>query len=102
LGYAWAAELAKLKASWKATEQSRLCADIQAGNWDVTQDVAAVADPDATAVAAVVAATGAYVAAGRYGQPEDVAGLVRFLALDPAAAYITGQVMNVDGGMVMC
>jgi NAD(P)-dependent dehydrogenase (short-subunit alcohol dehydrogenase family) len=28
----------------------------------------------------------------RYGSPEEVAGLVRFLALDPAAAYITGQV----------
>lgn len=29
---------------------------------------------------------------GRYGQPEEVAGLVEFLALDPAASYITGQV----------
>ena len=38
---------------------------------------------------------------GRYGQPEEVAGMVRFLALDPAAAYITGQTFNVDGGMVM-
>ena len=39
--------------------------------------------------------------AGRYGQPEEVAGLTRFLAMDPAAAYITGQVLHVDGGMVM-
>lgn len=38
---------------------------------------------------------------GRYGQPEEVAGLIRFLAADAAAAYITGQVINVDGGMVM-
>lgn len=37
----------------------------------------------------------------RYGQPEEVAGTIRFLAADPAAAYITGQVFNVDGGMVM-
>ncbi|XP_035549599.1 3-oxoacyl-[acyl-carrier-protein] reductase 4 isoform X1 [Juglans regia] len=28
---------------------------------------------------------------GRYGQPEEVAGMVEFLALNPAASYITGQ-----------
>jgi 3-oxoacyl-[acyl-carrier protein] reductase len=38
---------------------------------------------------------------GRYGEPDEVAGLIRFLAADAAAAYITGQVINVDGGMVM-
>ncbi|KAK9825651.1 hypothetical protein WJX81_005357 [Elliptochloris bilobata] len=38
---------------------------------------------------------------GRYGKPEEVAGIVKFLALDPTAAYITGQVINVDGGMAM-
>ena len=38
---------------------------------------------------------------GRFGDPEDVAGAVRFLAADPSAAYITGQTIQVDGGMVM-
>ena len=41
------------------------------------------------------------IPAGRYGQPEEIAGLVKFLAMDPAAAYITGQTLHVDGGMVM-
>ncbi|APC42459.1 3-oxoacyl-[acyl-carrier-protein] reductase [Clostridium estertheticum] len=36
----------------------------------------------------------------RLGRPEDVANLVAFLATDEAA-YITGQVINVDGGMAM-
>ena len=38
---------------------------------------------------------------GTFGTPEQVAGAVRFLAADSAAAYITGQVLQVDGGMVM-
>jgi 3-oxoacyl-[acyl-carrier protein] reductase len=42
-----------------------------------------------------------FIPLGRYGQPEEIAGMVRFLAADPAASYITGQVFNVDGGMVM-
>ena len=33
---------------------------------------------------------------GRYGQPEEVAGLVEFLALNPAAGYITGQVNDFE------
>lgn len=42
-----------------------------------------------------------FIPLGRFGQAQEVAGMVRFLAADPAAAYITGQVFNVDGGMVM-
>jgi 3-oxoacyl-[acyl-carrier protein] reductase len=37
---------------------------------------------------------------GRIGQPQDVANAVLFLA-SPLADYITGQVIPVDGGMVM-
>ncbi len=43
----------------------------------------------------------AMVPLGRLGQPEEVAGVVRFLAADPAAAFMTGQVIGVDGGLVM-
>jgi meso-butanediol dehydrogenase/(S,S)-butanediol dehydrogenase/diacetyl reductase len=37
---------------------------------------------------------------GRAGSGEDVAGLVTFLASDDAG-YITGQTINVDGGLIM-
>ena len=37
---------------------------------------------------------------GRIGQPEDIVGAAVFLASE-AAAYITGQVLHVNGGMVM-
>jgi 3-oxoacyl-[acyl-carrier protein] reductase len=47
-----------------------------------------------------IAALMQMVPAGRKGTPEEVAEAVVFLAGD-AAAYITGQVLNVDGGLVM-
>ncbi|MBQ9061687.1 MAG: 3-oxoacyl-[Eubacterium sp.] len=42
----------------------------------------------------------AQIPAGRPGKPEDIANAVCFLA-QPESAYITGQVLCVDGGMAM-
>src|SRR5699024_3924840 len=42
----------------------------------------------------------AQIPLGHFGKPEDIAKTVAFLASDDAA-YITGQVIQVDGGMVI-
>mmetsp|Transcript_2535 Transcript_2535/g.3379 ORF Transcript_2535/g.3379 Transcript_2535/m.3379 type:complete len:293 (+) Transcript_2535:68-946(+) len=38
---------------------------------------------------------------GRLGKPSEVAGMVEFLAINPAADYITGHCFNVDGGIAI-
>ncbi|MGA1836392.1 SDR family NAD(P)-dependent oxidoreductase [Herbiconiux sp. 11R-BC] len=47
-----------------------------------------------------VAEWSSYSPLGRLGQPDDVAGVALFLA-SPAASYLTGQAINVTGGMIM-
>ena len=47
-----------------------------------------------------LAKTAEYIPLGRVGEPEDVAGVTVFLASD-AARYVTGQVIVVDGGLLV-
>jgi len=47
-----------------------------------------------------VAQLSGMVPLGRLGRPEEVAGLVGFLASDDAA-YVTGAVIPLDGGLSM-
>jgi meso-butanediol dehydrogenase/(S,S)-butanediol dehydrogenase/diacetyl reductase len=55
------------------------------------------AERSGTPFDAAVAQVRAAIPLGRHGEPEDIAGLVSFLA-SADAAYITGQTINVDGG----
>lgn len=43
-------------------------------------------------------AAAAAVSVGRFGKPEEIAGVVRFLASEESS-YLTGQVISVDGGL---
>jgi 3-oxoacyl-[acyl-carrier protein] reductase len=41
-----------------------------------------------------------HIAMGRVGSPQDVANVILFLASD-LSSYVTGQVIGVDGGLVI-
>jgi len=56
-------------------------------------------DMTAELPAEIVAGVMKNIPAGRFGKPEEVAGLVKYLALDPSSLYITGHCINVDGGI---
>jgi 2-deoxy-D-gluconate 3-dehydrogenase len=59
----------------------------------VETDNTAALQADAARYAAIVER----IPAGRWGQPDDIAGAAVFLA-SPAARYIHGAILNVDGG----
>lgn len=59
---------------------------------------------ESTMIAALIETRGkdtllAPIPLGRFGQPQEMAGAVSFL-LSEDASYITGQVLNIDGGIV--
>ncbi|MFE9601353.1 SDR family NAD(P)-dependent oxidoreductase [Streptomyces hokutonensis] len=88
------AALSSMTRTW-ATEYGRHGVRVNA------LDLGAIRTPRADEVAHdVLEAYGAAIPAGRPGEPEEVAEVVAFLA-SPAAAYIQGAVLPVDGSMLV-
>jgi 3-oxoacyl-[acyl-carrier protein] reductase len=77
----------------KELASRNILANVVAPGYIATDMTAAMTDDMKTALFA-------QIPLGRLGTPQDIAGVVTFLASD-SAAYITGQTFVVDGGMVM-
>ena len=74
--------------------------------WFIAQEIACGADKQFTGVpeelkkAYILQEIAKKIPLKRMGTPQDVANVVKFLASNDSS-YITGQVINIDGGMLM-
>lgn len=57
------------------------------------------ADREGRSIDAVVAESTASIPVGRYGDPQEYAGVITFLASEHAS-YVTGSILRVDGGLI--